>query len=111
MAQSILVIMQLVLSFGNICILLYALYTFLNKPHNTLESRVNNISYEIERIKSSLQQGNDRFKEQDAINATFKSVMISFVDFEIAYCIHTKYEHTEDLINAKNELQRYLARR
>ena len=40
----------------------------------------------------------------------FKTVMISFVDFEIAYCQNTGYAQTEDLKNAKKALQDYLAK-
>jgi len=117
MVEQVLPILQLVLAFGNICILGYALFKFLNKPHDTLETKVNVMDEELKEIKQSLRLGNDRFreheekfKEQEETNATFKSVMLAFVDFEIAYCLHTNYEFTEDLKKAKKELQDYLAR-
>ena len=37
--------------------------------------------------------------------------MLSFVDFEIAYCHNTGYKDNEDLIKAKRLLQQYLAGR
>ncbi|MBQ1570176.1 MAG: hypothetical protein IIZ78_03545 [Clostridiales bacterium] len=78
------------------------------KPFNDLKKRVDGHDIEINDIKQALKLGNDRFREQEATNATFKSVMLSFVNFEIAYCLHTNYPHTEELIQAKDELESYL---
>lgn len=114
--QDISSAMGLVLQFANIVIIGYGLYKFLNKPHDTLEEkheelvkRVDKHESRIEDIEESLLKGNDRFREQEETNATFKSVMLSFVNFEIAYCLHTGYEHQEDLLKAKNELETYLS--
>ena len=60
-------------------------------------------------IRNLLKEGNDKFRMQEKQNAVFKAVMLSFVDFEIAYCINTGYTETEDLKNAKRILQEYLA--
>lgn len=109
MVTSILPILQLVLTSANIIILAYAFFKFLNKPQDTLNTRVTLLETELRDIKASLAQGNDKFKEQERTNATFKSVMLAFVDFEIAYCLHTNYEFTEDLMKAKQELQEYVS--
>ena len=109
MVTSILPILQLVLTSANIIILAYAFFKFLNKPQDTLNTRVTLLETELRDIKASLVQGNDKFKEQERTNATFKSVMLAFVDFEIAYCLHTNYEFTEDLMKAKQELQEYVS--
>lgn len=109
MVTSILPIFQLVLTSANIIILAYAFFKFLNKPQDTLNTRVTLLETELRDIKASLVQGNDKFKEQERTNATFKSVMLAFVDFEIAYCLHTNYEFTEDLMKAKQELQEYVS--
>ena len=113
--QTILLIMQMILSFGNICIIGYAFIKFLNKPHDTLESkheelkrRVDEHDVKFKEVEESLHHGNDKFREQKEINGVFKSVMLSFVNYEIAYCIHTGYEYTEDLYKAKKELEEYL---
>ena len=79
------------------------------QPFNDLKKRVDGHDVEIGDIKQALKLGNDRFREQEETAATFKSVMLSFVNFEIAYCLHTGYEHTEDLMEAKRELESYLA--
>ena len=110
-------ILKVLLQVANIAVLGYALYKFLNKPHDTLETkheelkkRVDEHDVKIREVEKSLHQGNDKFREQDETNATFKSVMLAFVDFEIAYCLHTSYEFTDDLMRAKKELQDYLSR-
>ena len=114
--QDISSALGLLLQLANIVIIGYGLYKFLNKPHDTLEEkheelvkRVDKHDAKIEDIEESLLKGNDKFREQEETNATFKSVMLSFINFEIAYCIHTGYEHTEDLLIAKKELETYLA--
>ena len=73
--------------------------------------RVDKHDARLEDIEESLLRGNDKFREQEETNATFKTVMLAFVDFEIAYCLHTNYEFTEDLMRAKRELQDYLSRK
>lgn len=78
------------------------------QPFNELKRRVDGHEIEISDIKQALKLGNDRFREQEETNATFKSVMLSFVNFEIAYCLHTNYPHTEELLQAKDELESYL---
>ena len=78
------------------------------QPFNELKRRVDGHDVEITDIKQALKLGNDRFREQEETNATFKSVMLSFVNFEIAYCLYTNYPHTEELLQAKDELESYL---
>ena len=114
--QDLSSVLQLVLQFANIVIIGYGFYKFLNKPHDSLEEkqeelikRVDKHDTRIEDIEESLLKGNDRFRNQEETNATFKSVMLSFVNFEIAYCLHTGYEHQEDLLKAKSELEGYLS--
>lgn len=115
--QTIVSYMQVFLSFGNICILLYALYKFLSKPHSSLEQRVTTLEVETKDIKTSLLAGNDRFREQESVNdeqaeanEAFAMCMLSFVDFELAFCTHTNYMDTEDLHKAKETLRIYLSK-
>ena len=109
-------ILKILLQVANVAIIGYGLYKFLNRPHDTLETkhdelvkRVDKHDARLDDIEESLLKGNDKFREQEETNATFKSVMLSFINYEIAYCIHTGYEHTDDLITAKKELESYLA--
>ncbi len=111
MIQSILPVLQVILTFGNICVLGYALFRFLNRPHNTLEEKVNEHDIKLREIETSLLQGNDRFREQENTNEVMQTCMLALIDFELAYCIHTGYADTEDLVKAKDVLRKHLARK
>lgn len=108
---TILPIFQLTLTFGNICVLAYALFKFLNKPHDTLEDRVNAHEVEIADIKKSLLQGNDRFREQDDTNEVLIHSVLALIEFEIAYCLTEHKEPSKDLERAKEDLHAYLSKR
>lgn len=109
--QSIVTIMQLFLTFGNLCIMIYALRNFLMKPRNTLVGRVAELEFKVKEHDESLKQGNDNFRKQANFNEVFIRCMLAFIDFEIAYCHHTGYEYDEDLEKARDTLQQYLAKR
>lgn len=108
-------ILSIVISCATIITLSYTLYKFSRKPHDSLEQRHDELEKKVEKhdlrlddIEESLLKGNDRFREQEETNATFKSVMLAFVNFEIAYCRNTGYEDNQDLLDAKTELSEYL---
>lgn len=108
---TVLPIFQLILTFGNICVLAYALFKFLNKPHDTLEDRVNAHEVEIADIKKSLLQGNDRFREQDDTNEVLIHSVLALIEFEIQYCLTEHKEPSKDLERAKDDLHSYLSKR
>ena len=101
-------ILQLFLTICNSCLMIYVFIRFVNRPRINLEERITALEVKQKETEQSLKEGNDRFRHQDQTNATFKSVMLSFVNFEIAYCMHTGYEHNQDLLIAKKELEEYL---
>ena len=108
-------ILKVLLQIANVVVLGFTLYKFLNKPHDILETKVEELSKQVDELNvklkevtESLHRGNDKFREQDETNSAFKSIMLSFVNFEIAYCLHTEYPHTEELMEAKNTLESYL---
>lgn len=111
MIQTLLPILQIVLTSANILVLGYAFMRFLSKPHNTLENRVTALELETKEMKQSLLQGNDRFRAQEDTNEVMMICMLALIDFELSYCAHTNYDHTEDLIKAKNLLREHLARK
>lgn len=106
--QAIQNILQLFLTICNSCVMIYIFFKFVNRPRTNLEERVTVLEVKQKEMDQSLKDGNDRFRGQEKTNATFKSVMLSFVNFEIAYCMHTGYEHNQDLLEAKRELEEYL---
>lgn len=107
---------QTFLAFCNMIIIVYGGYKFLNKPHDTLSDEVKQLNtkiieqnLEIKELKRSLDSCFEKHREQDKTNAVFKKIMLLFANFEIAFCQHTNYVYTDDLIKAQNELQDYLA--
>ena len=108
-------VFKIILQISQIIALVYAAYKFTRRPHDTLEEkhkalekRVDEHDMKIKEMDLSLKQGNDRFRKQEETNATFKSVMLSFINFELAYCANTGYEDNKDLLDAKKELSEYL---
>jgi hypothetical protein len=108
--------LQTFLAIGNVAIMVYALKTFLAKPHDTLEARVQVVEkradehdLKFKELDTRLHEGNDNFREQKELNTVFINCMLAFIDFEIAFCAHTNYSDTEDLLRAKKSLQQYLS--
>ena len=108
--SDILPIMQLLLSFCNICIIGYAFIRFVGKPHNDLSTKVTNLEYEVKEIKNSLMQGNDRFRNQDTTNEVIIRTVIALIDFEVHYCETEQKPISKSLERAKEELHEYFAR-
>lgn len=113
--KDFLTLLQTCTTFGTLVVMLYTFKKFLNSPRNTLDKRLTALELELKETKQSLLQGNDRFrdheeqfKKQRRTNASFKTIMLAFVNFEIAYCMHTDYKYTDELIKAKTELEKYL---
>ena len=102
-------ILQVIIAVISITVSMYALYRFLSGPHNTIEKRISDLEKDVSDIKTSLHEGNDRFRKQEKQNHMFIAVMLAFVDFEIAYCHNTGYKDNDDLVKAKRILQKYLA--
>lgn len=108
-------LLKVILQVAQVIALIYAGYKFTRKPHDTLETRhealekrVDEHEVKIKEVEKSLKQGNDKFRKQEDTNVTFKSVMLSFINFELAYCSNTGYEDNQDLLDAKRELTEYL---
>ena len=110
--------LQTFLAIGNLCIMLWALKTFLSKPQatlseqvKTLEKRMDAQDIVIKDITKSLDSSHEKHREQKSTNEVFITSMLAFIDFEIAFCQHTGYEYTDDLLKAKETLQKHLATR
>lgn len=111
MMASVLSVLQLVLSFGNICILLYGGFKFLNKPHDTLEQKVNEHEVKIKEIERSLHDGKDRFRELGTTDEVLVSSVLALIEFEIQYCITENKAPSKELEKARENLHSYLAKK
>lgn len=107
--QEIKDILQLVIAVISIIVSMFTLYKFLSGPHNSLEARVSHLEKDVSDIKTSLREGNDKFREQAKLNSVFKAVNLAFIDFEISFCMSTGYKDIADLKKAKRILQNCLA--
>ena len=117
MITSILPVLQTLLAFCNLCVLGFALFRFLNKPHDTLEQqhkelekRVDAHDLVLKDIEKSLDSSHEKHRFQNELNEVFMTSMLAFIDFEFSYCEHTGYEFKDDLLKAKKTLIEYLAR-
>jgi hypothetical protein len=102
---------QLILNIGNICILGYALFRFLNKPHDTLETRIEILENDMKDIKLSVLENGKHLKEQDDTNEVLIHSVLALIEFEIQYCLVEHKEMSEGLKAAKEDLNHYLARK
>ena len=100
---------QLFLMFCNICIMVYVFFKFINKPHDTLEDRVDKCEEGIKEIKQSLFRGDGKFQDHErAIKVLVRSV-IALVEFEMQYCLTEHKEMSKGLERAKEALDEFIA--
>lgn len=109
MVTTILPIMQLILAFGNICILFYGFKRFLNKPHDSLEERVNKCESDIKDVKQSLFRGDGKFQEQERALKVIIRATLALVEFEMQYCLTEHKEMSKGLEKAKEALDEFVA--
>lgn len=109
--STILPVMQLILSFGNICIIGYAFVKFLGKPHDSLESRVSVLEVKQKEVEQSLHQGNDRFREQHDVNEVIIHSTLALIEFEMQYCLTEHKQMSAGLEKAKEDLNHFLSKR
>lgn len=113
-------ILQLLTTFGTLCIMLYTLKKFLSKPQDTLAARITaceaklaaletKLQDYIQSVERSLQLSNDNSKHVEEGCKALQSTVYSLIEFELTYCRRTGYEgDTEDLEEAAKELHNYL---
>lgn len=114
--NNVLPILQIILASANIIIIGYGFYKFLSKPHNTLEEKHKELEKQviehdlkIKEIEKILNNDNTRFDKQDDTNEVMLICMLALVDFELSRCSHDGYEHTDDLLKARDTLRSHLA--
>lgn len=107
--STILPYMQLLLTFGNVCILAYGFKKFLNKPHDSLEERVVKCEKDIEGIRQSLFRGDGKFQEHERALKVLVRATIALVEFEMQYCLTEHKEMSRGLEKAKEALDEFVA--
>lgn len=115
--QVLLPILQLILATANICVIGYGFYKFLNKPHDTLEAkheelkkRVDEHDFKLKEVEQSLHNGNDRFKEQAETNEILIRSVFALLEFEVHYCETEQKPISKNLERAKDNLHDFLAK-
>ena len=109
--EIIMMAMQFLLTFGNVCIMMYAFRIFLKRPQKSLEDRVTMLEFKVKDNEASLKQGNDKFRSHErAIEVIIHSLM-ALIEFEVQYCITEKKPMSEELKEAKDDLHGFLAKR
>ena len=118
--RALLNILQLLTTFGTLCIMLYTLKKFLSKPQDTLATRITaceaklaaletKLQDYIRSVERSLQLSNDNSKNVEEGCKALQSTVYSLIEFELTYCRRTGYEgDTGDLEEAAKELHNYL---
>lgn len=108
----------LILQALNLLVLIYGGYKFLNRPHDTLEKkheelkkRVDAHDVKFDEIDKSLKLGNDKFREQDETNEALITTAFAILEFEVHYCETEHKPISKNLENAKDNLHKYLARK
>lgn len=109
--QLALMTFQLLVAIGTFIGMMYAFKVFLSKPKDSLEAKVLILEKEVDDLKKSLHQGNDRFRKQDDTNEVILHSILALIEFEFQYCITEKVTMTDELKNAKEDLQRFLSKR
>lgn len=111
-------IVGLLVSIGNLAVMIYALTRFLSKPRNELEARVLELEVLLKEVKESLLKGNDKFRSYDAkfetqekANEVMLHSLMALIAFEIEYCLTEHKMPSDDLKQAKDNLNLFLARK
>ena len=102
-------VLKVVLQVANVVVLGYALYKFLNKPHDTLEDRVDKCEQDIKDIRQSLFRGDSKFKDHERSLKVLVRATIALVEFEMQYCLIEHKEMSKGLEKAKEALDEYMA--
>ena len=108
--QTILPYVQLLVSCGTFLGMLYALKRFIDKPHDDLVKRVNNLEVEVDKIEDSLKMGNDHFRELTSTTEILLNSVLALIEFEIQYCYTENKPISNSLESAKSNLNLFLAK-
>lgn len=109
--QLILMSVQLLVALCTLLGMAYAFKKFLSKPKDSMIERIIMLEAEMKDVKAALNQGNDRFRKQNDTNEVILHSILALIDFEMQYCLTEKVTMSDDLKDAKEDLQRFLSKR
>ena len=101
----------LLLSCGNLGVLIYGFSKFLTKPRDTMEQKIAEIEIRLKEAELKLNKSNERYKEQDDTNEVLFSSLLALIEFEIQYLAMENKPINDDLKLAKNKLHSYLSKK
>lgn len=110
MLNSLLPVLQCILAFGNICVIGYGIIKALGRPHNDLEKRVNALEVKLGDIEHKLMQGNDKFRSHEKVLEILVTCTLALINFEVHYCETEHKEISQDLEDARRELNKCLSK-
>ena len=110
-AERILTLLQLLVSFCSLCVMVYGFGKFMAKPRESLSDEVADIQKWRKTVDERLAKGNRRFDEQSEANRVTQNALLALVDKEIRDCDLRDQSVPEELSKAKSELVNYLTKR
>ena len=92
----------LFVQFATTVTLLYALYKFARKPNESQDQRIEKCENRLDEIDRRLDKGSDHFDSIDRGHRVTQEAILALIDHAI------DNNHTDKLIEAKDNLQKYL---
>lgn len=80
-------------------------------PFKLLSDKVDEYEDRLNKVESSLYQGNERFKEQERTNEVLIRSVFALLEFEVHYCETEQKPISKNLERAKDDLHDFLAKK
>ena len=104
-------ILKVLLQIANVVVLGYALFRFMKKPHDSLETRIISIEERLEKVEQSQTRRDEKISKVSETNEVLIHSVLALIEFEIQYCLTEHKDMSKDLEKAKEDLHSYLARK
>ncbi len=118
MVQGVLQVLQILLTSGNIIVLLVAFGKFLGKPHKSLEDKYNELKARIEQLELNEKKMGDSIENDKAkFNDVYETIEVilqctlALVEVEVQRCQSERKEGLPELTEAKKSLHNLLVKR
>lgn len=109
MVQHIQSNLSLFFDIAQLVTILYALYKFTRKPHDSLSERVTVLETEVKNLKADISSEKEkRMTLEKAVKMALHSIL-ALIEFEMQYCISEHKEMSDGLKKAKEDLHEFLS--